>query len=317
MTGHNGVYGKLDLSDGCLVSAQEIGCKLASAARVGQQLNTSTQVGHRRWHLIVPPSRLALSRAHALTRAPLHAHRSRAPAKTSTLVPSRPQSRCCSRPKKATSPSRVTAAAFEAAQNGQMGTPQHAPPRHIPHSIIFRSTLFRSTLLRAGHRARGRPICLVDDYSAPFNIGPLFLSEKLKVTDNSTCLVVQSLTLGPTPLDRYIRYIGHALRQFISYASAARQVQGSVRHVPRRQAGTRHTPHASPLAPCASLAVLSTLCHTTRYPHPHAQPALPRCPLLQAALARARCRLHHDRLAQAEDNVPQHQLDRTTCLNTY
>jgi len=126
VSGHNWAYGSLDLSDSCYLPAEEVGCKLASAARVRQQLNLSTDV--------------------------------------------------------ASSCRDVNAAAIEAAV-GLLKTTREG----------------NATLER--HARRGRPLCLVDDTSAPFNIGPLFLSEHIKISDNSTCMVVQSLTLGPTGLD--------------------------------------------------------------------------------------------------------------------
>ena len=39
----------------------------------------------------------------------------------------------------------------------------------------------------------GRTICLEDDFSAPGNIGPLWVKGSLKMSDNATCLTVASL----------------------------------------------------------------------------------------------------------------------------
>eukprot|EP00939_MAST-03C_sp_MAST-3C-sp1_P002003 g2003.t1 len=54
------------------------------------------------------------------------------------------------------------------------------------------------------HSRRGRPFCLLPDGHAFGNIGPLFVSETIKIADNGTCLGVQSLTLGPQPLNSKI-----------------------------------------------------------------------------------------------------------------
>ena len=56
----------------------------------------------------------------------------------------------------------------------------------------------------ARHRSRGRKICLGDDFGVPGNIGPLFLQEAISIADNGSCLVVESLKLGPQPLDAFL-----------------------------------------------------------------------------------------------------------------
>jgi len=53
-------------------------------------------------------------------------------------------------------------------------------------------------------RTRGRPMCFLDDAPTTGNIGPLFVSSTLKVHDNGTCLSVQSVSLGPVPLDSWL-----------------------------------------------------------------------------------------------------------------
>jgi len=126
ISGHNAYFSHLDIADSCSVPAQEIGCKLASAARIGQQLNASTR-----------------------------------------------------------------------------NTPSCKDVNE--HAIQTAKSLLGSTeegaRALARYASRGRGICLEEDVAAPFNIGPLFINERIRVSDNQTCLIVQSIKLGPTPLD--------------------------------------------------------------------------------------------------------------------
>jgi len=49
----------------------------------------------------------------------------------------------------------------------------------------------------ARHKNGGRPICFKEDFTAPGNIGPLFVHETMRIKDNGECLEVASMRLGP------------------------------------------------------------------------------------------------------------------------
>eukprot|EP00466_Bigelowiella_natans_P001087 jgi/Bigna1/136172/aug1.32_g10880 len=64
--------------------------------------------------------------------------------------------------------------------------------------LLNRTEAGRSAIAR--YHKRGRGVCLEKDHSPLGNIGPLFVKGRLSIKDNGTCLVVSSMSLGPTPL---------------------------------------------------------------------------------------------------------------------
>lgn len=58
----------------------------------------------------------------------------------------------------------------------------------------------------ARFNSRGRPICLKKDHNATGNIGPLWVSEKMTIKDDSEngCLEVSSLVEGPTKINSHL-----------------------------------------------------------------------------------------------------------------
>ena len=69
---------------------------------------------------------------------------------------------------------------------------------------LLSQTTAGKSILDTYDRRHGRPICYEPDTHALFNIGPLFISETIKIEDNGKCLDVTSLGLGPQPLDSLI-----------------------------------------------------------------------------------------------------------------
>lgn len=130
ISGHNQYYSGITTE--CLVPASDIGCKLASADRVAQQLN-------------------------------------------------------------------VSSADYDASLTCKAVNQQAAD---TARQLLKATDAGKNTLARFD--ARGRPLCFEDDFTAPFNIGPLFVDEHMSIKDNGTCLVIHSLKLGPLPLDSKI-----------------------------------------------------------------------------------------------------------------
>jgi len=56
----------------------------------------------------------------------------------------------------------------------------------------------------ARHKFNERPICFKKDFTAPGNIGPLFVKETMSIKDKGTCLEVSSMRLGPQALTSHI-----------------------------------------------------------------------------------------------------------------
>merc|ERR1719478_1925991 len=69
-------------------------------------------------------------------------------------------------------------------------------------ALLGRSAAGRASLAR--YKRRGRPFCFLKDTKPPGSIGPLFVAGSISVKDNGTCLAVQSLAIGPQPLDSHI-----------------------------------------------------------------------------------------------------------------
>jgi hypothetical protein len=69
---------------------------------------------------------------------------------------------------------------------------------------LLSQTTAGKSILETYDRRQGRPICYEPDTHALFNIGPIFISETIKIEDNGKCLDITSLGLGPQPLNSAI-----------------------------------------------------------------------------------------------------------------